>query len=346
MESTAVPAPVSPRGLIRYAVAAKPTFTGSNFLLYLGSLVMLFSSYGLVVTIDATKGDGPAFGWSLALILVLMALVAGFYHESHYVSGGLLAFVIAAFTPVWMVTLERWLGYWDSGSAGFHTAFQGSWFLVELVTVAVALVALIATRFPLLGLVLAASIWYTATDNVIGVFLNSSSGGNPKAGVAIIVGLVMMGIAVFADETPYRLASFWLHLIGLTSFAGGIVYNWHDHDIGWVGIIALSVVALAVSIVLKRSVYGVFGAIGLLYGAIHFINQWISQGFSVSLGGANRGGDWKPWFTYVLVGLGLMVVGLIVGEAERRRNVVAVPVAPVVVAEPVAPVEPPDAPPA
>jgi hypothetical protein len=312
--------PMPAFSLARYSLHSKPSFDGANVLLYLGSFVVLFSSYGLFAAVAASHGNGAAFGWSLLYLVALAALVVGFYAGAQPVSAGLLAFVFAAFTPVWMVTLERWDGYWHSGHGVLHTSVQGSWLLVELVTVAVSLLAVILTRFPLAGLVLAVSLWYTLVDNSTGIFLNSSSSNNAKAGVALIIGLLLMGVAVFLDETAYRLPSFWLHLIGLTSFAAGSVYVWHDTDSGWVGIILLSLLAIAVSAAIARAAYGVFGAVGLLYGAVHFVNEWVTSGFHTSLNGASHSNDWKPWLLYALVGFGLMIVGLIAANSESWRK--------------------------
>lgn len=306
--------------LIRFATVEKPRFEAGSVLLYVGAFVTLGASYGMIAAIDSAHGHGPSFIWSLVSLAVLAGLIAGSYGARLPVPAGLLAFVVAAFTPVWLVTLERWAGVWSRDYQPLHARFHWSWASVELVTVLVSLAALLATRFPLIGLPLALSLWYLVADNAVALFLGSSPTTHAKAEVTLVVGLVMMGAGVLLDGTRLRLPSFWLHLVGLGSFAGGVGELWHDSDGGWAGIMLVSLLGIVLSVALRRAAYAVYGAAGLLYGAVHFLDKWIRSGFSVSTSGAARSDDWKAWLAYGLVGLALMVVGVLAAYARDLRR--------------------------
>ncbi|MGZ4359724.1 MAG: hypothetical protein ACXVZW_08065 [Gaiellaceae bacterium] len=303
--------------LIRYATVEKPRFDAGSVLLYVGVYVLVGSLVGMIGEIDSGHGDGLAFVWALVTLAVLLGLMAGFYAFREAVAGGLLAAAVASFTPAWMVTLERWAGVWSRDDHPFHEHLRWSWLAVELVTVGVSLVLLVATRFPLIGLPLALSLWYLLTDGSVALFLGSSATNDAKAEVTIVIGLLMMGAGILADGTRFRLPAFWLHVVGVGSFAGGLVELWRDSNAGWAGIMLVSLLGVALSVLLRRAAYAVYAVAGLLYGAVHFLDKWIRSGFEVSSSGAGGTGTWKPWLGYALIGLALMIVGI--GAAWGRQ---------------------------
>lgn len=295
----------------------RPSFTGANFLLYLGAFVTLFASYGFLDTLSA----GQAFALSSLEMALLLALAAVMYYGRRPISGGLLGFVVAGLAAVWAASLLEWLGWWPAAAGEpFHAAFHGPYLIVELVVVAVSAALLFATRFPLVGLVTAVALWYLLADNAASLFDHLD--GDRQAGVAFAAGLVLMGAASLIDETPLRGPSFWLHLVGLASFYVGMFVIWTDTDAGWLGILVVSAFAVLVATALTRSAYAVFGGIGLLAGAGHFVDDWVGELFGLSLLGLDRADEWRPWLAYAAVGLVLMLIGMLVslGEGQDWRR--------------------------
>jgi hypothetical protein len=291
----------------------RPDFTGANFLLYLGAFVTLAASYGLLDTFEASE----AFFVASVEIVLLLALAAAMYYARRPISAGLLSFVVAALVAVWAAAFFEWIGWWPAAPAElFHVTFHGPYLLVELVVIAVSVALLFATRFPLVGLVTAVALWYLLADN--GAALFDSLDGDKQAGLAFASGLVLMGAAALLDDTPLRPPSFWLHLVGLASFYAGLFQLWSDTDWGWAGIAVVSAFALIISAALDRSAYAVFGGLGLLAAAGHFIDDLVGDLLGFSLAGLARGDEWRPWLAYAAVGLILMLLGMLLALGEKQ----------------------------
>lgn len=292
--------------------SVRPDFTGANFLLYLGAFVTLVSSYGLLESLSA----GEAFLAATIEIVALLALAAAMYYARRPISGGLLSFVAAALSAAWAVSLFDWLGWWPEGSDLLHVQFQGAYLLAELIVIATSAALLAATRFSLIGLVVAVALWYLLADN--GAALFDSLDGDKQAGLAFASGLLLMGAGALLDDTAWRPPAFWLHLVGLASFYAGLLQLWADSDWGWAGVAAVSLFAVLIATAIDRPAYAVFGGLGLLAAVGHFINDWIGDLFGFSLFGLAPTDQWRPWLTYAALGLLLMLLGMLVSLGERQ----------------------------
>ena len=110
---------------------------------------------------------------------------------------------------VFAAALERWFG-WLANTGRPFDGFHVSLFVLELLALVAALVALSRYRFPLLSGLAAAAGWFFVTDLI-------SNGGNWTAIVTIVVGLVLLGVGVAVDGGPSRPYGFWVHVVaGLT----------------------------------------------------------------------------------------------------------------------------------
>src|SRR5262249_652693 len=147
-------------------------------------------------------------------------------------------------------------------------------FLLELLVLAAALVAMPVFRFPLLAAVATLVGWYFVTDVV-------SSGGNWSAVVSLFVGFMYLVVGVRVDRGAGRAYGFWLRAGAGLIVGGSLIFFWHSGDLRWalIAVGALGYAALARLTV--RSSWAVLGAVGLFLAGGHFASEWTRGTFIV-----------------------------------------------------------------
>jgi hypothetical protein len=107
----------------------------------------------------------------ISALYALCFILAGrklWYQQGLKVPGGLLFTMAVGMTPLAIYGLERLTGIWPQGNPGiykdYHIWIKGSWFLMEVGTIAAALAVLKYIRFPFLTAPIAFSLWYMSMD--------------------------------------------------------------------------------------------------------------------------------------------------------------------------------------
>jgi hypothetical protein len=183
-----------------------------------------------------------------------------------YVAGGLLTVVAVCMTPLAVYGLERAMGWWqaDPGSyRNYHMWLKGSWLVMELATLAAGGVALYFVRFPFLTAPLAFTLWYLSMDLTPLLFGRTEFQEAQQLWVSVVFGAAVLVAAYLVDRRTRDDYAFWLYLIGLAAFWGGL--SMMDSVGPWsrFGYFVLNLLLVAVSTLLNRGAFAVFGSFGV-----------------------------------------------------------------------------------
>jgi hypothetical protein len=287
-------------------------WTSSSFLLYAGGVAILLAMLGFLGALGDDYGAAAFTGWAALVFAVLAFLAFSFRVAGRPLAAGLFAVSAVVAVAVLVGALEAWLG-WLARTDDLFEGFHLDHFLIELVLVAAAFVALRSSRFPLLVLIAAGGSWYFVTDVL-------SSGGNWSATVTLVVGLILMAVGVGVD----RIYGFWVHVVAGLTIGGALLWFSHTSDTDWVLIGLASLLYVWIASGLGRSSYAVLGAFGLLLTTTHFVDKWFDYVpvpfFFFFFPHYDESTNARPWavaLSYAVYGLVLMLLGL---WLARRRQ--------------------------
>ena len=194
--------------------------------------------------------------------------------KGYIVGGGLLITVAVCLVPLITYTIQDMLGLWPAQGpgeyAGFYPWIHGSWIVIELATIAAALIALRFIGFGFLTAPLAFSFWFFSMDVAALILGEESLNRNSRAWISAAVGLVTMVVGYGLDRSLHKQGvprsqdfAFWCYLFGLMAFWGGLTSMNSDSEVNKALYALLNVGLIGIALKLKRAVFLVFGAIGI-----------------------------------------------------------------------------------
>jgi hypothetical protein len=271
----------------------KPRWSSSTFLLYLGAFTILAAASSAYGYLAGEYGNAAFAGWTL-LMLAILAAIAVVFRRRSWITGGLFAYVAVAAFGTFVAAVFRWWGWGGTGDSLFAGWHWIEW-LVIVLTLAAAVAALRAYRFPLLVFTIAVLVWVLVTDVV-------SGGGTWSAVVTLLIGMVYFGVA-FAVGRVY---GFWVHVASGLLIGGALLYWWHSSTADWVLLGIAGAVYITIGTFIGRSSWTVIGAVGLTATAAHFALKWVTGGglFGIPTNA------WRPIVVTAILGFVFVVLGL------------------------------------
>lgn len=233
----------------------------SAFGWFLGNIWTVLGSGGVLVTTVVYFAIAVGIGWWLR--------VRGFV-----VGGGLLITVAVCLVPLITYSIEDLLGMWPAQAPGeyqgFYPLIHGSWIVMELATIAAASIALYFVRFGFLTAPIAFSLWFFSMDVAALILGNSNFEGTTRSWISVGVGIFTIVVGFVLDKLLHKKGeprsedfAFWCYLFGLMAFWGGLTSMDSGSEFGKIIYLLINLGLVAVAIYLKRSVFLVFGAIGV-----------------------------------------------------------------------------------
>jgi hypothetical protein len=286
----------------------KPRWTSSSFLLYAGLFTIAGSMSGAYAYLASQYGNVAFVGWTLLMLAVLLVLAVGLRRRGPWIAGGVFAYLAVTAFGTFVGALFEWWG-WGGTGKNTNNAFAGwHWvlWLVIVLVLAATLAALRATKFPLLVLSVCLLVYYLVTDIV-------SGGGNWSAVVTLFFGIVYFFVGLGIN----RVYGYWVQFASATLVSGTLLYWWHSSTADWWLIAVAGVVYVAIGTAVRRSIWTVYGALGLLAAATHFSIDWTTGNFSFFTGPTRV---WVPILVAAVLGFLYVVLGL---WASRRTPVAA-----------------------
>ena len=285
---------------------------------YFGAMLMISACGWFLGNIWATLGSSGVL--AITTVYFVAAFAAGLWlrGKGYKVGGGLLVTVAVCLTPLIVYSIEDLSGFWPAMDPGtyheYYTKIRGAWILMELVTMAVALAALLKVRFGFLTAPLAFSLWFLSMDLAAWFLGVESLDWNTSAWMAIIIGVVTMLAGYAFDRTMHDPAeptsedfAFWCYFFGLTAFWGGLTSLNSDSETGKFIYFLINGGLVAVSLYLHRSVFLVFGALGIFAYLGHLSYEVFKDSIMFP-------------FALILLGLGMIVSTVLGQKYMRTRN--------------------------
>ncbi len=257
------------------SVEASKGFNLVTIAYYFGAMLMISACAWFL----GSKWDELGSAGVLTTSLLYMAIAAsvGWWlrGKGFVVGGGLLITVAVCLVPLITYSIEDLLGMWPADHPGpygeFYPLIHASWIVMELATLAAAAVALYFVRFGFLTAPLAFSLWFFSMD-VAALILGRELfyEANERAWISVGVGLGTMLLGYGLDRTLHtpdepktQDFAFWCYLFGLMAFWGGLTSMNSDSELNKFVYLLINIGLVGVAIYLKRTVFLVFGAIGV-----------------------------------------------------------------------------------
>ena len=249
---------------------------GIQILAYLGALVVISS-----LTWFATKAfseSNPAILLVTGLVYFIGFTVAGLYaRRLESPIPPMLLLTIAVFmVPLTIYAFQKVLGLGSFEGWGsyhdFYVWISRGWFPIELGTLVAALAALALFRYEFLTFPLAFVLWFLSMD-LIPLIFGRDFNWDERRLVSMLFGLGMLAVSYALDlRRKGRDYSFWLYFFGLLAFWGALSLSSTDELGPKLLYCGINLLLIVVSMLLKRPVFLVFGAVGV-FGFLYDITQ-------------------------------------------------------------------------
>jgi hypothetical protein len=288
----------------------KPDWTSSSFLLYAGGIIVLLSGLGALLYLSTQYGQGALAAWTLIPLAVLLAVALGLHRRGAWLPAGVFAFTTIV---VWIVLsgeLVSWWGWAPSGGSAPFDGFNWSIWLVAGLALAAAVAALRVFRFPLLVIFAIEAVYYVVTDVV-------SNGGTWTVVVTLLFGLAFLGVGVALDRGPRRPYGFWFHFAAAAQIGGALLDWWHSSETEWALLATASVVYVLVAAATRRSIWAVYGFLGIVAAASHWTLEWTATPFFNAFATPRF---WVPPLVFGVAGFFIVLLGLLVARRERTAQ--------------------------
>lgn len=250
--------------------AGRPRFDLAHVAYYVGALVVI-SGMGWFMTLGWESFGGLGV-FALALAYAVCFALAGrtlWFREGLRVPGGLLFTLAVWMTPLALYGLQRALGVWPQESPAsfrdYHIYVKGCWLVMEVGTIAAALVALRYVKFPFLTFPIAFTLWYMSMDLTPLVFGKDDFTWSERLWVSLVFGLLMLAASLLVDRRAREDYAFWGYLFGMLAFWFGLSLMESDSELNKFLYFLINVGLILLSILLDRRVFIVFGALGVTW---------------------------------------------------------------------------------
>ncbi len=245
------------------------TFTGANVAYFLGALIVMAALGWLMSNSWDSFGGGGIMG--LALMYAVLFAFAGhtlWFGEERKVPGGLLFTMAVWMVPLAIYGFERMMGWWPKGDPGhyrdYYVWIKGSWFFMEVGTIAAGLLTIRFVRFPFLSFPVAFALWFMSMDAAELIFRYGEdfSWSNRRI-VSLGFGVLMITAAYLMDQRTNEDYSFWGYLFGATAFWGSLSMMDSGSELGKFLYCMINLGMIFLAVFLDRRVFVVYGALGV-----------------------------------------------------------------------------------
>jgi hypothetical protein len=263
------------------AAAARPApasqgarFSFTDTLYYFGGMLAIGAA-----TLFMTEGWRLLGAWGLLAIsgvyaALCVAASQRLHRRGFAIPAGILATLAVCLVPLATWALQQALGLWPEGGperyASYHTLIDWRWLTLELATLAAAVTALWALRYPFLTMPLAMTLWYLSMDLArLLVAPGEALAWAVYRDFSVFFGLCMLLLAFWVDARSRgaggsrRDYAFWLYLMGMLTFWGALTARESGDELAKLvyGLFNAALVLLAA--VLQRRVFAVCGGLGV-----------------------------------------------------------------------------------
>lgn len=240
----------------------------AKYLFYFGALIVISAMTWFMSLSWEIFGGGGIFIIATLYAIVLTIVGALLWNKKDLrIPSGLLITIAVCMVPLAVYGLESYFHLWPEDDShehyqDFYNLVAGRWVFMELATIVAGVVALWYFPFPFLTAPIFFAAWFLAMD-IVPLFFGKEATFDQKCWISLIFGLVLLVIGLFTDRRQKRDYAFWSYFFGTLSFWGGLNCLVWDKGEGLLFLyFILNLLMMFFSILVKRNVLMVFGAIG------------------------------------------------------------------------------------
>jgi hypothetical protein len=277
--------------------------------LYYGGGLLIISAMTWLMksSWDSFEAIGITIISALYFIVFLTAGYFVYYRKNMETAGGLLFSVPIAIMPLFVFSLLRLFDFWPQEWSydDYYVWIKGKWIILEISVILVALPILLKTKFPFHVFLIAGSLWFLSMDIVPVILEKARITWTERAVISNIFGLCMIGTGYFMDIKFKKDYSFWMYLFVLITLSSGLSIFYNDDIFKFVLLGAANIFLILFSLFINRTVFLVFGAIGLT----EFLSRLSWKFFNGSV--------FFP-FALTLIGILLIILGIFLQKNKKK----------------------------
>lgn len=241
---------------------------------YFGAMLMISACAWFLGDKWDDLGSPGILGTVVLYMLAATSLGWWLRRKGYLIGGGLLITVAVCLVPLLTYSIENILGLWPAEHPGSYERYypwiNGSWIVMELATIAAAAIALRYVRFGFLTAPIAFSFWFFSMDLAALIFKQASVDWETRQWISVPVGLVTILVGYGLDrylpqpnDTRSEDFAFWCYLFGMFAFWGGLTSMESGSELTRALYALLNIGLILVAVKLRRTVFLVFGALGV-----------------------------------------------------------------------------------
>jgi len=241
---------------------------------YFGAMLMISACAWFLGDKWQMLGSGGVLVTTLIYFLIAAGIGWWLRGQGYGVGGGLLVTVAVCLVPLITYSIEDLTGWWPAEAPGdykeYYPFIHASWIVMELATMLVAFAALWFVRFGFLTAPLAFSLWFFSMDVAALILGKDHLDWNENAWISVLVGVITILVGYVMDRTLHKPGeprsqdfAFWCYLFGLMAFWGGMTSMDSDSELNKAIYLLINIGLVGVALYLRRTVFLVFGALGI-----------------------------------------------------------------------------------
>jgi hypothetical protein len=238
---------------------------------YFGGLLALLSFTIFIAARWEELTEGERLATALSVLVVTGCLGAWLRFAKNYtIAGGIILLITTAVFPLFVYTVADITGLWPPG--GSFEELSYAFLYLSLISLPVALLILVLTRFSLISLVVVGLVHFAAM----------AIGGIASADLAMVTAatcgaFILLGLGL--SLRGMKRYTFWLKLYGLVGLQAGFTTLFANNDNTLFGILFLAVylIMIAFSLRFQEVIYLIFGVIGVYTYIIRLIFDYLED---------------------------------------------------------------------
>lgn len=238
---------------------------------YFGGLLALLSFTIFIASRWEELSEAERLATALSVLVVTGCLGAWLrFAKGYNIAGGIILMITTVAFPLFVYTVADIAGLWPPG--GSFEEMSYAFLYISLISLPVALLILVLTRFSLISLVVTGLVHFAAMaiGGIASADLAMVTSATCGAFILLGIGLSLRGIKQY---------TFWLKLYGLVGLQAGFTTLFSNSDSALFGILFLAVYLIMIffSLRFQEVIYLVFGVIGVYTYIIRLIFDYLED---------------------------------------------------------------------
>jgi hypothetical protein len=285
-------------------------FDLSHVLYYLGAMIVIIAMAWFVGAGWEHLGGGGILAIALAYIGAFFLAGRFFWNRKGLkVPGGLFITIAVCLIPLAVYGFQKWTGLWIVDEPGQYRDFfswvKGGWFMMETATIIGGAIAFYFYRFPFLTAPIFFALWFMSMDVTPLLFGDTAQFSDERLRVSIAFGAILIIVSYLIDQRTDEDFAFWGYLFGTMAFWCGLTLLNSSSEFRNFFYCLANIGLLLLAVLLQRTVFLIFGALGILSYITALFYRYFSDSFFFPL-------------ILSLIGVLVVIVGMVYHKNRSR----------------------------